>query len=240
MPREREGPAGGRAGGTGKGGGGGCAPQRAGGREAETARPPAAEGARPGDPSSQPRSGQTDGLRCVQQAPGHVQPELPEKTLQPLGECPPPERGGSPGAPGPPRAPLPGVPAPGARAPVAPGKRPRWRAGCVRSAREGSEVRKGLSPTPAQGRGRPGTVAHSVPVWGSLESPLLASSFHADPNPTTQPQGPASWRSSRGLDFGSVFWGDLCCPLPGSTSLFQGERHCCFSGDSGKGLAFVS
>lgn len=98
MPGEREGPAGGRARGRGEGGGPGvrCGTSR-GQRGGD--RLPAAEGARPGDPPSRPRCGRTNGRRCVQEAPGHVQPELPEKTLQPLGECPPPERGQSPGAP---------------------------------------------------------------------------------------------------------------------------------------------
>ena len=147
MPGEREGPAGGRAGeqeALGGGEGEACAPERATGFEAETAQPPAAEGASPGDPPSQPWGGQTDGPRCEQQAPGHVQPELPEKTLQSLGECPPPERGKSPGASGPPRAPLPGLPVPGGRAPVAPGKRPRWRAGVRLERAPGLQGEKGV------------------------------------------------------------------------------------------------
>ncbi|KAK7817571.1 hypothetical protein U0070_024481, partial [Myodes glareolus] len=60
--------------------------------------------------------------RCVREAPGHVQPELTEETVPPLGECPPPERGRPPGphrrqpAPGPSPSP------PRGRAPVAPGR----------------------------------------------------------------------------------------------------------------------
>ena len=153
-----------------------CAPERAGGCEAETARPPAAERARPGDPPSRPRCGRTDGRRCVQEAPGHVQPELPEKTLQPLGECPPPERGRSPGPPGPPPAPLPSLPPPGGRAPVAPGKpapsagaRP-GRAGAL----EGAErVKSGPPSLGERETGSRGPVCHSVGV--PRKAPSLAS-----------------------------------------------------------------
>lgn len=135
MPGEREGPAGGRARGTGKGGGGGvrsgASPGLRGGY-----RPPAAGGARPGDPPSRPRYRRTDGRRGVQKAPGHVQPELPEKTLQPLGECPPPERGRSRVSRGPRKHPCPGFLRRADRAPVAPGK-PTPRAG-VRSQLSGA------------------------------------------------------------------------------------------------------
>lgn len=81
---------------------------------------------------------------CVREAPGHVQPELAEKTVPPLGECPPPERSRPPGphrrqpAPGPSPSP------PRGRAPVAPGKlAPR--------------AREGLGPTPGRATVPPGT-----------------------------------------------------------------------------------
>lgn len=121
MSGEREGPAGGRARGTGKGGGGGVHSGASRGLRGGDNQATGRRGCRPRRPAFL-AAVRTDRPRCVQEAPGHVQPELPEKTLQPLGECPPPERGRSPGAPGPPRAPLPGLLVPGGRAPVAPGK----------------------------------------------------------------------------------------------------------------------
>lgn len=94
-PGEREGPAGGER----------EAPGR---REAALRAGWAARRRQPGHwprvPSRQPPAlprGTDRGTRCERQAPGHVQPELPEKTVQPLGECPPPERGERPGGPGP-------------------------------------------------------------------------------------------------------------------------------------------
>lgn len=99
-----------------------------------------AQGARSGDsPSRRLRRGRTDGRRCVLEAPGHVQPKLPEKTLEPLGECPRPERRPSPGTSSQPPAPVPSPPGPHGRAPVAPGKR----AGRARERR-----RRGKGPRP--------------------------------------------------------------------------------------------
>lgn len=117
--------------------------------------------------------------------------------------------------------------------------RPRWRAGVRPERAGGLQGEEGVKSDP-QPRGEGDQeLWPTVSQFGAPSEALsLASSFQADPNPTTKPQGPASWRSSRGLDFGSVFWGVLCCLLPGSTSLFQGERHCCFSGDSGERSCF--
>lgn len=221
MPGEREGPAGGRARGAGKGGGAGVRSPRAGGCEAETAGPPAAEGARPGDPPSPPRCGQPDRTRCVQEAPGHVQPELPEKTLQPLGECPLPERDRSPGAPGPPRAPLPGLPAPGGRAPVAPGKAAPRAGG--RAGGAGLERARGIQGAEGVKAEFPGD-GETRACGPQSEPPPSPRPLRQITIPPRKRQRPASGSFSRGLDFGAVFWGVLCCPLPRRTSLVGGER----------------
>lgn len=149
-----------------------CAPERARGCEAETARPRAAERARPGDPPSRPRCGRTDGRRCVQEAPGHVQPELPEKTLQPLGECPPPERSRSLGPPGPRRAPCPASLRRAAAHLWPQVSRPRGRVR-VRGARELWKTPKGLSPETLSGRERdPERWPCVSQCGGARESPL--------------------------------------------------------------------
>lgn len=201
-----------------------CAPERARGCEAETARPRAAERARPGYPPSPPRRGQTDRRRCVQEAPGHVQPELPEKTLQPLGECPLPKRGRSLGPLGPPRAPLPGFPPapPGGRAPVAPGKpAPRARARPGRAgALQGAEGVKsgnpclGESETPSGG-----PVCHSPGAPG--KAPSLAFSLFSESqylSSTVQPLGALAADLTLGCLLG-------CPVLPPSREHRHGSRR---------------
>jgi hypothetical protein len=135
---------------------------------------------RPALPAAGRADGQTDGQRCVQKAPGHVQPELSEKTLQPLGECPRPERGRSRGPSR--RPPAPSPPPPSGRAPVAPGKPAPRAGGCGSGAPGRSRV---LSPVPRPGdsatRNR-GPECHSPGHPG--KHPFLASSLMANRNPS--------------------------------------------------------
>lgn len=120
----------------------------------------------------------------MREAPGHVQPELAEKTVPPLGECPPPERSRPPGphrrqpAPGPSPSP------PRGRAPVAPGKlAPR--------------AREGLGPTPGRATVPPGTWTLNAIVLGTEGEPFSFPLLLRNMGTPAQKTGPGTgfWAS---------------------------------------------
>lgn len=136
----------------------------------------------------------------MREAPGHVQPELAEKTVPPLGECPPPERSRPPGphrrqpAPGPSPSP------PRRRAPVAPGKlAPR--------------AREGLGPTPGRATVPPGTWTLNAIVQGTAGEPF---SFPL----LVRNMGTPAEKQDLGLAFGRPSY-----PLLGNPGLVQDSHQ---------------
>lgn len=104
--------------------------------------------------------------------------------------------------------------------------RPRRRVGARPELTRGLQGAEGVkSGSPVWERERPGTVALNNTIWGRHgklpPSPLPLRQLRIPP---LKPHRPASFNSSHRLNCVAVFWGVLCCPLLGSTSLVKGER----------------